>query len=401
MDTSEGRRAVVVGGGVGGLTAALALSRTGWQVRVLERRPDDGREGTGLSVWPNAIRALRELGLADELFARAAVVSGTLLRRRDGRVLAEAPDGALLKRVGEPLLAVVRSDLTALLAGTLPDGVLRRGATVTEVDPGSADQPASVWCDGDRLPADLVVAADGIGSHLRHQLWPDHPRPRYSGYTSWRALVPESDDGGAFETWGRGQRFGAVPVGSGRTYVYATANAAPRAAGAELAADEVERLRLRFADWHHPVPALLAHISTTNVVRHDVYALRPGPRTLSAGRVALLGDAAHAMEPNLGQGACLAIEDAVVLAHAVAGHDGVQDQLLAYSRARRPRVQRLARQSRLIGRLGQLESRPLITLRDTAMRLVPSTLTVRGVSAVAAWRPPLIPTTARTAQESL
>ncbi|TDD38944.1 FAD-dependent monooxygenase [Saccharopolyspora elongata] len=159
---------------------------------------------------------------------------------------------------------------------------------------------------------DLVVGADGIGSTTRRSIWGPQPAPRYAGYSTWRMIVATRPVGEAAETWGRGERFGYSPLPDGRTYCYAMVNA-PQSRGGGLT-----ELRERFRDWHTPIPALLDGAQEADVLHHDTYEL-PDLDTYVAGKVALLGDAAHAMTPNLGQGACLALEDAVVLASAVAG----------------------------------------------------------------------------------
>jgi 2-polyprenyl-6-methoxyphenol hydroxylase-like FAD-dependent oxidoreductase len=384
----EGRpSAVIVGGGIGGLTAGIALRRAGWSVTVCERAAGLEPVGAGLFVWPNAVRALRAVGLADALLARANVLDATGVRRPDGRWLSRLDGAAVERRHGEPLLAIARADLIAVLASALPAGALRLGVPVTTVHDGGAGEPALVRCGDETLTADLVVGADGIGSVVRTSTWPDQPPPTYRGYTAWRALVraPAITTRHAGETWGRGERFGIVPLGGDRFYVYATANAP---AGAR-AADEPAELRRRFGRWHDPIPALLARVERGTVLRHDVFAIEPPRGRMHHGRVALLGDAAHAMEPNLGQGACLAIEDAVVLAHALASAPppGVAG-LERYSDARTPRVTRLARRSRLLGRLTQTSATVLVAARDTATRLMPDGLAARGFDDAAGWRPP-------------
>ncbi|UQU62156.1 FAD-dependent monooxygenase [Couchioplanes caeruleus] len=389
MDVEGQRSAVVVGGGVGGLAAAVALHRAGWAVAVYERAPALEPIGAGLILWPNAVRALHALGLGDGLRSRAPALSGSGVRRPDGRWLSRTRGDQVISRYGGPQLAIVRADLTQLLASALPPGCLRLNATVTDVDAGGPDRRAAVHC-GDRLiAADLVVAADGVNSRIRRALWPAQPPAEYCGYAAWRAMVRTRavGTGAASETWGRAERFGVVPVGPDQVYVYATANAPARTPRA----DELSDLRTRFGRWHDPIPALLAAITPGDLLRHDILAVRPSLRRLHRGRVALLGDAAHAMEPNLGQGAGLAIEDAVVLAHAMAGDSAATAGPARYDRARVGRVTRLARQSRLLGRLTQSPSATVAALRDTAVRLVPDRVALRGFDAAAAWRPPVPP----------
>ncbi|BAL88280.1 putative FAD-dependent oxidoreductase [Actinoplanes missouriensis 431] len=376
--------ATIIGGGIGGLAAAVALHRSGWAVRVHERNPAGVRAGAALTLWPNAVRALDSLGVGEALRSRAAALPGSGIRRPDGRWLSRTSADQVISRYGSPQIAIVRADLIDLLRSALPPDSLRFGAAVTHVDPGDADRRATVHCGGERIPADLVVAADGVHSRVRRQLWPHHPEARYCGYVAWRALVPRPAAAAitaASETWGRAERFGIVPVGDDLVYVYATANAPENH-------DQLPDPRTRFRRWHDPIPALLDAITPAELLCHDVLALRPSLDRLHHGRVALLGDAAHAMEPNLGQGAGLAAEDAVVLAHAVSTSTSTINGLIGYDRERARRVARLTRQSHLLGRLTQTGSATVTALRDTAARLIPDRFAVRGFDEAAAWRPP-------------
>ena len=250
-------RAVVVGAGIGGLAAGIALADAGWQVSVLERG-DLAPVGAGISLWPNAIRCLDRLGLGDAVRAAGPALTEGTVRRPDGRVLARTTvPGALAERFGDPVLVLARPTLTDLLVGRLPAGTLQVGRSVDRVTPGSPDAVASVeLADGGRLPAELVVAADGIGSRLRPQLFPEHPGPRYAGYTSWRLLTSAADLTGS-ETWGPdGQRFTVVPMAGARS----TATP-PRTPRRGTAADEAAELRRRFGGWHPPIPPLLAGLA--------------------------------------------------------------------------------------------------------------------------------------------
>lgn len=267
-------------------------------------------------------------------------------------------------------------------------------------EPGGDSQRARVrvTAEGSRdaseeITADLVVAADGARSAARAALFPDHPGPVYAGFTAWRLLtapgtaealgMPDSA-----ETWGPGGVFGLMRLADDAVYAYAT-DAVPPGGRND---DEREALLARFAYWHAPIPALLKTADPEAVLRNDVWHLPVPPPRSHRGRVALLGDAAHAMTPSLGQGACQAVEDAVTLAHAVRrGDHGVPTALTTYSAARSPRTADIVRQSARAGHLTHMRSGPGLALRDAALATVGRTapgLFYGMLRATFSWRPP-------------
>ncbi len=385
------RHAVVAGGGIGGLTAAVALSRRGWRVTVCERAAALTGIGAGIVLAPNALRALESIGLGPAVSAGEPLAGALGLRTPDGAWLSRT--GAAASRYGVPARAVHRGFLIDALAAALPPGALRLGVSVGGVDE-AAEGAVVVRTSAGELRADAVVAADGLRSALRGQLFPRHPGPRHAGETGWRAVLSGAGLPAlpAAETWGRGERFGIVPLADGRVYVYATAVAGPGTRPADHRAELVRR----FGAWHDPIPALLERLDRPDgrepdpvtVLHHDFYELAvPLPR-FHSGRVALLGDAAHAMTPNLGQGGCQAIEDAVVLAHLLAGGTAVPAALAAYTEARLGRTTRISRRSRRMGDLARLSHPLAVSVRNFAVRGTPSAVTARGLDTLLGWQPP-------------
>ncbi len=263
-----------------------------------------------------------------------------------------------------------RADLLAVLLAAVPAQALRPGVTVTRVRPDG-----TVVHSGGESRADLVVGADGVRSVSRTSVWPDGPVPRYVGYTAWRLVTPPVPVTETSESWGRGERFGYAPLPDGRVYCYATANAPEGASDGGLAG-----LRRRFGGWHHPIPALLDAADPDTVLRHDLYELPP-LKAYACGAVVLAGDAAHAMTPNLGQGACQALEDAVVLGSVMASGAGPG----AYDRQRRSRTQMITRRSRRVGAAAQLASPGAVYLRNAALRLLPPSSLARSLAPVLDW----------------
>ncbi|WP_255946937.1 FAD-dependent monooxygenase [Streptomyces odontomachi] len=378
--------AVVVGGGIGGLATAIGLRLIGWEVTVLERAPVLADVGAGISLHANGIRALDVLGVGEAVraVARPQYTGGT--RTPDGSWLARMDGAALERALGTPIVGVPRADLHRLLRAALPVGCLAIGTDVPSVDcsdPGRARVPGRAGA----LDADLVVAADGVDSRLRTQLFPGHPGPVHSGSTVLRAItahpVPLPTD---FElTWGRGTEFGHIAFADGRAEWHAVLNAP---AGTRHA-DPLAAVRRRFGGWHDPIPALLDATRPEAVLHHDIHELATPLPAFAVGRIALVGDAAHAMTPNLGQGACQALEDAVTLAAALATERTVERALARYDAQRRPRSQSVARAARQAGRMGQRLTHPMaVSLRNAALRLAPSRATARTILRHADWAPP-------------
>ncbi|MFC4561998.1 FAD-dependent monooxygenase [Nocardiopsis mangrovi] len=383
--------AVIVGAGIGGLAAAHALRRIGWQVSVHEQAPVIGPVGAGVGIAPNAVKALDHLGLGAALRDRGRRQDGLEIRRRRGTRLAGISGSDIERRYDAPFYALHRAELHRLLTAGLDPDTLHTGHCADRVT--TSEDRATVGFDTPQGPisvtADLVVAADGVRSGLRANLFPDYPGPDYAGYTVWRGLVPAEQAAPLrippvlSETWGRGARFGVAAIDAGRVYWFAC-ESVPEHAALE---HDLGRLAARFRDWHDPVPALPAATPEDALMRHDVYYLRERLPGFVRGRVALLGDAAHAVTPDIGQGACLAIEDAVVLAAAIE-RSGTARGLADYDAARRPRTERMARASGRIGRITQTRSRTAAALRDAAGAALPSSLLLRGAGAAFAWSPP-------------
>ncbi len=382
--------ALVVGAGISGLASALALRQTGWDVTVLERDATPRAVGAGLVLWPNAIRALRLLGIADQVVAAATQYRTALARRPDGWVLTRVDMAGVARRMGEPVVTVLRADLHEILFAALGDVMIHAGAPVTRLGSGADDRPV-VW-SGDRCwDADLVVGADGLHSTIRSQLDAGGEIVP-ADYVAWRAVVPASralrlDCGG--ETLGVGRRFGCAPLGRHGVYWYATV---PGPLDDRPADQQLAYLRAALADWHAPIPELLAATDPGNLLQHQVTELWPLPRRfdhrIGTGAAVLVGDAAHAMTPNLGQGACLALEDAVTLGVVLSGGTELASALARYQHLRHRRATRLTRRSRQTGLALEMRRAVSVRLRDLLISVLPDSLAARSTVGPARWEPP-------------
>jgi 2-polyprenyl-6-methoxyphenol hydroxylase-like FAD-dependent oxidoreductase len=358
-------RALIVGGGIGGLATAIALAKAGFEVEVFERAPEIREVGAGISLWANAIRALDELGLRHAIDAASVGYEVAGLCAADGSIISSISAGELHRLLGIPVIVMHRADLLAALVDAVPASSIAYGAACTGVvDRG--DGVELELSDGRRVQGDLLVGADGLHSVVRAALHGAEP-PRYAGCTAWRAVVPfETSRVLAGETWGDGgSLFGLVPISGNRVYWYAAKNVPEGGRSLHPKAE----LRATFGGWHAPIGDLIDAADEGAILRHDIYD-RPVLKTWSRGRITLVGDAAHPMMPFLGQGACQALEDAVVLGRCLSSGADVVAALGAYGRQRIPRANAFVTRSRLVGRMARVRHPLLAAIRNAVLRRI-------------------------------
>ncbi len=370
---------IIAGGGIGGTAAALALHRAGIPVRLYERAAAFTEVGAGISLWPNATRVLKTLGVLDQLMALGEPVTRFDLLRPNGKTIS----AICMRGFATPAVCLHRADLHRCLRDPIPPDRIsgnRRLLSFAE-DPGGVTVQ---FAGGLEASAAGLVGADGINSVVRAQLHGAAP-PVYRGYCIWRGIARGTQDmvrGHISETWGAGQRFGIMPLGGGRICWYATRNGPPSQPDApEGRKQEVCRL---FKDWHTPIPALIEATEESVIIKNNAQD-RQSLRHWGRGRVTLLGDAAHPITPNVGQGACMAIEDAACLVKSLLTAPGVAEGFGAYEAMRKRRTAFVGRQARRIGAIGQWKNRWMVGGRNFITSLVLSHTAEMRLNAVYAY----------------
>lgn len=326
---------IVIGGGIGGLTAARALVRRGARVTVLEKAGAFREVGAGLQITPNGARVLQALGMETELHSHALRARAVTLRKgsNGAKVLRMA-----LPQDGPGFHLIHRADLVGLLQATLP-GAIQLGATVSSVDV-KAPRPIVTLASGEVLSADLVLGADGLHSILRPVITDKAAAPFFTGQVAWRALIPcEGDAPEAQVFMGPGRHLVSYPLrGSKLRNIVAVEERRSWAADGWNHSDDPDNLRAAFAGFGGPVPDWLAQVREVylwGLFRHPV------AMPWHKGHAAILGDAAHPTLPFMAQGANMALEDAWMLTRALERATDIPDALAAYQSARRNRVLRV------------------------------------------------------------
>lgn len=361
---------IIAGGGIAGLTAAIALRRAGHDVHVHERAPQLSAVGAGITLWPNAIKALRTLDLAEAVIAAGTRVGSASILTSNGRLLGRSDLSSLEEKVGEPTIAIHRADLLAVLRKDLEQSAISLASEFLSYDETGLGVLVR-FADGSSRSSDILVGADGIHSAVRGQLLPGVSL-RDSGYAAWRGVVGEGGiQRSTSESWGCGSRFGIVPLGNNRTYWFATINTAPTTID-----DPMKRkaaMEAAFAGWHEPIPAIVRATDPRSILYNHIFDAEPLPRWHSR-RVILIGDAVHPTTPNMGQGGGMAIESAVVLGRCLSEKLPVSDAFEEFVRRRKQRTAWITGQSWRIGRLGQIGNPVLCGLRNGIIRATPRSM---------------------------
>lgn len=382
-DASNWPKTLIVGGGIAGLTAAVALHRLGVPVEVAEQASTFGVVGSGITIQANANAVLTALGITlppDDFVP----IGPFQMIDENGRPVVHGDATRIM--VDPPSVNVHRADLHRVLLEAAEGVPLRAGRAVSAVRP-DGDEIEVTFADGAQDRWGLVIGADGVHSAVRKALLGEAgSRTRYSGQTCWRFaieapdLVPET----TIEQWAIGRRMGAVPLSRGRIYVYLVESAPPGTPGPGTS-DPAE-LVARFGGHHEVLDPIFARLQGVAIHHGDLE--EHVDISFGQGRVVLIGDAAHAMTPNLGQGAGTAIEDAGALALELIAHRADPTAIApALDTRRRARVTSIQKTAWRIGAMGHWQNPVARWFRNTMLRMVPQSTTDKSTRGL--WQPGL------------
>lgn len=360
-------RLAISGAGVTGLSVALAARRAGLEAAVYERAPALRAEGGALLLWSNALHALRWLGLDRAVVEAGCVIERTEFRAWSGEVLWTLPVDAFAAHHGAPTVVIRRGRLLQLLAGSVGEDVIRTGRAVVGFRQ-LGDRVRVALEDGTHDEAAGLVGADGLRSAVRAQLVGLEPL-RSARQTAWVGVAPWEDarlpPGLTVATVGRGLRFWAAGLGGGETYWYATVP--DPSSGSPLHAETLARLADLYLGCHEPVAELIERTPPEAVTRVPILDRPPLPRW-GAGRVTLAGDAAHPMTPDLGQGACQGLEDAVALGVCLAAEPDLERALRTYELRRQRRTARVTDLAYVTATRSMLDDATYEVVRDVGIQ---------------------------------
>jgi 2-polyprenyl-6-methoxyphenol hydroxylase-like FAD-dependent oxidoreductase len=367
-------KVIVVGGGIGGLCASIALQKQGLETIVYEAAPELKPVGAGVGLAANAIQGLARLGVADAVIARGKELEALTILDEEDNIITNQDTRLLSKKYGISNFVIHRADLHDVLAQNLKPGTLQLNKRCQAINQ-EQNQVYVRFTDGTEDVADVLIAADGINSIVRQQLLPES-KPRYAGYTCWRGVI---DNPGvrlntmiSAETWAPQGRVGMAPLPGNRIYWYVCINAPEQDEGMRQMTPA--QLAAHFTGVHEPVQEVLAATRPDQLIWGDISDLKPLKKFVF-NRIVLLGDAAHATTPNMGQGACQAIEDAVVLGQCLAQDATIVSALANYEKRRLARTAKVIRLSRMLGWVSQWENRLLVKARNAVFRATPAFVT--------------------------
>jgi 2-polyprenyl-6-methoxyphenol hydroxylase-like FAD-dependent oxidoreductase len=371
------KEATILGAGIAGLTTAIALNQMGIETLIYEAAPNIKVIGAGLGLGANAIMAFDRLGIKDEVIARGRIIPSFSILDQNGRIITRTNSERISAKYGVDNFTIHRAELHHLLLSKInPQSICINKKAINIEREG--DRSKIYFQDGTIHETDFLIVADGIHSVIRKKLVPDS-EPRYAGYTCWRAVIDNTNLNlnETSETWGAGKRFGIVPLANNKIYWFACTNA--------LKGDDrfkrfkISDLQNHFKDFHEPIPSILSETKNEDLIWGDIMDLKPLDK-FAFQNVLLIGDAGHATTPNLGQGACQAIEDGVVLAQELKKETNIAIAFKNFERRRMRRVHYITNTSARVGQVAQWEKSYAVVFRNFLFRRIPTSVNERQLA---------------------
>lgn len=371
----------IIGAGIGGLAAGIALRKKGFEVQIYERAPSFKPIGTGIAIAANAMAVFADLGIAEAVAAAGNPIDFACMGRPDGSAIAKVDTKKLSATLGFTTIAIHRADLHDVLAGAFGHDRIHCDSGLASVEETGARVRAT-FTNGQSVDADILVGADGLRSRVRECVFGESPL-RSAEQSCWRGIVDRDAmnrpdrviRGEAWELWGRGARFGYAMVNARQIYWYAVISDAV----ADFAVEDTAAFRRKFAPmWNETVRDMLTTTPDSTIIAAPLMDRLPSP-AWHTDRVVLLGDAIHPTTPNMGQGACMAIESAWALAHCLSVDPNPRAAFTRYHAMRAARTRTITTQSFRMGRLFQTMSPMKAQLRDFVFSHAPAALQERAM----------------------
>ncbi len=369
----------IIGGGIAGLTTAIALNKINIKPTIFEAAMKLEPIGAGLVLAANAMKAFQKLGIAAEIIKHGRLLPSFTIYDTQGRFISKTDSKAISQKYAVDNFTIHRGALHKLLLSKIDADRIHLNKWVIDIEQTS-NSITIKFQDGSTYDTDYLIVADGIHSFIRKKLLPDST-PRYAGYTCWRAVIDNDylNLTETSETWGTAGRFGIVPLVDDKIYWFACINAPQNSS--VMQQFKVADLQHHFKHFHAPIPTILEQTKDENLIWNDITDFKPIDKYVF-GNLILIGDAAHAATPNLGQGACQAIEDAVMLADELNNQTDIPTAFKQFERKRLKRTHYIINRSWTVGKIAQIDNRALATARNFVFRLLPAKVKERQFKAL-------------------
>ncbi|MDT3496921.1 FAD-dependent monooxygenase [Bacillus toyonensis] len=357
---------IIIGGGIAGLCAAISLQKIGLNVKLYDKDIEPTVAGAGIIIAPNAMQALEPYGISEQIKKFGNESDGFNLVSEKGSILSKLTIPTCYPK----MYSIHRKNLHQLLLSELQKGTVEWGKKCVKIEQHEENALKILFQDGSEALGNILIAADGIHSIVRKQIT-QNDGYRYAGYTCWRGVSPAHNfslTNDFIETWGTNGRFGIVPLPNNEVYWYALINA--KARDRKYTAYTTSDLYNHFKSYHNPIPDILNNASDVTMIHRDIVDITPMKQFFDK-RIVFIGDAAHALTSNLGQGACQAIEDAIILAECINKNAHYRQAFIEYEQKRRARIEIISNTAWKVGKMAQIESKPLAILRNQVMKRIP------------------------------